>query len=327
LLKYFDAYFYQANWGSLRLMFRFPGGLLDEADILTYCMDEYISFETFGKYQVLDLDFNPEDGGWMEAEASLSYFIPLRADLLEGDYRLLYLAWLKAETRYGDSYADEEYEEDDPDISAYDREPPVPAGLKKLSPSLQNFIKVFGVDPFLVQAAAEASPDLKKALPVDYRELIERLPREDCEGFLVRLAEGEPGVGLALRKHLSRWLPQECRPPARRRTIQQLIQRAGELDKAEKKRRAEAAHHKHLVEMKALGVREDQVWQQVETLLDTGRKIASVYDEATALLERLNQLSEFQETRDVFQVHLLHLSQKYASRPSLIHRWKERGWI
>jgi hypothetical protein len=27
------------------------------------------------------------------------------------------------------------------------------------------------------QAAAEASPDLKKALSIDYRELIERLPR------------------------------------------------------------------------------------------------------------------------------------------------------
>ena len=26
LLKYFDAYFYQANWGSMRLTFRFPKG-------------------------------------------------------------------------------------------------------------------------------------------------------------------------------------------------------------------------------------------------------------------------------------------------------------
>ncbi len=34
LLKYFDAYFYLANWGSLRLMFRFPKGLLDEATAL-----------------------------------------------------------------------------------------------------------------------------------------------------------------------------------------------------------------------------------------------------------------------------------------------------
>ena len=68
LLKYFDAYFYLANWGSLRLMFRFPKGLLDEADIETYCIDEFITFETIGRYQVLDLDFSPEDGmvGWKQ---------------------------------------------------------------------------------------------------------------------------------------------------------------------------------------------------------------------------------------------------------------------
>jgi len=328
LLKYFDAYFYLANWGSLRLMFRFPKGLLDEADIEPYCIDAYITFETIGKYQVLDLDFSPDDGeGWMEAEAGLSHFISLRADLLEGDYRLLYLVWLKAMTMYGDLYEGEENENGDLDVAAYDREPPVPPGLKKLSPSLQNFVQVFEIDPFLVQAAAEASPDLKNTLSVDYRELIERLPREEYDDFLVRLAEGDPGVGLALRKCLSAYLPQERPQPAGRRTIQQLRQRAEQIEKAEKKRQAEAARQKHIAEMKALAAREAQVWQQVETLLDTGRKIASVYNEATELLEKLKQLADFQDTRDSFQAHLHRLAQKYASRPSLIDRWKNRGWV
>lgn len=328
LLKYFDAYFYLANWGSLRLMFRFPKGLLEEADILPYCIDELITFDTIGKYQVLDLDFGPEEGeGWMEAEASLSYFIRLRADLLEGDFRLLYLAWLKAMTMYGDPYADEEYEDDESDIAAYDREPPVPLGLKKLSPSLQNFVQIFKIDPFLVKAAAESSPDLKDSLSVDYRELIGRLPRAECDDFLVHLAGGDPGVGLALRKRLIAFLPQKRLEQTGRRPIQQLLQRAEELENAEKKHRAEAARQKHIAEMKALAAHEAQVWNQVEDLLDTGRKIASVYDEATALLEKLKQLSEFQDTREVFQARLHQLAQKYALRPSLIDRWKKRGWV
>jgi hypothetical protein len=327
LLKYFDAYFYLANWGSLRLMFRFPKELLEEADIEPYCIDEYITFETIGKYQVLDLDFNPEDGGgWMEAEAGLSHFIHLRADLLAGDFSLLYLAWLKAITLDGDTYEDED-EDEDTDITAYDREPPVPPGLKKLSPPLQNFVQIFEIDSFLVQAAAEESPDPKKALTVDYHELIGRLPREECDDFLARLAEGDPGVGLALRKRLSAFLPQERPQPAGRRTIQQLLQRAKQLEKAEKKRQAEAARQKHIAEMKALAAREAGVWNQVENLLETGRKIASVYDEATELLEKLKQLAEFQDTRDIFRVRLYQLAQKYASRPSLIDRWKKRGWI
>lgn len=327
LLKYFDAYFYLANWGSLRLMFRFPKELLDEADILPFCVDDFITIETVGNYQVLDLAFNPDDGGdWMEEEASLSHFIRLRADLLEGDYRLLYLAWLKAMTFYGDPY-DEEYEDDGSEVAEYNREPPVPPGLKKLTPSLENFAQVFGISHFQVRAAAEASPDLKNALAVDYRELIGRLPREECDDFLARLAEGDPGVGLALRKRLGAYLPKAPYQSAGRRTIQQLLQRAEKLEKAEDDRRAEAARQKHIAEMKALAAREAQVWQQVERILDTGRKIASVYDEATALLEKLYQLAEFQNRRDSFKMRFYHLAQKYGSRPSLIDRWKKRGWV
>ena len=65
----------------------------------------------------------------------------------------------------------------------------------------------------------------------------------------------------------------------------------------------------------------------METLLDTGRKIASVYDEATALLEKLKQLAEFQDTLDTFRARLHQLAQKYATRPSLVDRWKKRGWV
>jgi hypothetical protein len=329
LLKYFDAYFYLANWGSLQLMFRFPKGMLDEDDIEPYCIDGYITFETIGKYQVLDLDFSPEycGSGWMAAEADLAHFIRLRVDLLECDYRLLYLAWLKAMTFKGNLYDDEEYEDNDPDHAEFDREPPVPPGLKILSPSLRNFVQVFEIDPYLVQAATEASPDLKKVMTVDYRELIGRLPRSGCDDFLVRLAESDPGVGLALRKRLGAFQPQERPQPARRRTIQQLLQYAEQLEKAEKERQAEAAHQMHIAEMKALVEHETQVWQQVETLLDTGHKIAAVYDEATGMLEKLKLLSEFKATRDIFHARLQKLAQKYISRPSLIDRWKKRGWV
>jgi hypothetical protein len=328
LLKYFDGYFYLANWGNLRLMFRFPKGLLDEADIEPYCMAEQITFETADRHQVLDLDFNPEDGqGWIEAEAGLSLFLPLRADLLAGDFRLLYLAWLKAMTLYGAVDEVGESENNDLDQLAYDREPPVPPGLKKLSPPLQNFVQVFEINPFLVQAAAEASPDLKKTLALDYRTLISRLSQDERADFLIRLAEGDPGAGLALRKRLNAFLPQERSHAAKPRTIQQLLQRAKELEQAAQKRRAEEARKKHVAEMKALAAREAQAWQQVDSLLAKGRKIASVYDEATGILERLKQLSEFQDRRDDFRARVRQLAQKYGSRPSLIERWRHRGWV
>ncbi len=324
LLSYFDAYFYQANWGSLRLMFRFPKGILNETELAPYWDGEVVSFETHGEYQVLDIDFNPEDSGWMEEVAvDLSDFISLRADLLQGDYRLLYLTWLKEMTFYGDPEDGQ-----DEDSRAHDLEPPIPPGLKKLTPALNNVMRVFDIDPFLVQAAAEASPEMGKPLSIDYREWIARLPRKECDDFLTRLAEGEPTVGMALRKRLGEFLPQgQPIQTVGKRTLGELLLRARQLKEAENRRQAEEARLKHITEMKALAKREPQVWQEVDRLLENGQKIASVYDQATALLESLQKLSEFQDTRDIFQARVHQLAEKYASRPSLIKRWQKQGWV
>ncbi len=327
LLQYFDGYFYMANWGSLRLMFRFPKGLLDDADVEPYCVDGCVTFETTGQHQVLNLEFNPEDGeSWMEAEAGagLSLLIQLRADLADGDYRLLYLAWLKAMTLEGGMDVDGE---GDPDDLAYDHEPPVPPGLKKLSPSLQNFVGTFALDTFLVQAAAEASPELRGDRAINYRDLLGQLAPHERDGFLIRLAEGEPGIGFALRKRLSTLAPSAQLPGAAARTLQQLFQRARQLEIAEQARQAEDVHQKHVAEMKALAARETQTWQHVNDLLANGRKIASVYDEATQTLEKLQQLAEFQSRRDDFRAKVGQLAERYHARPSLIERWSKRGWI
>jgi hypothetical protein len=56
----------------------------------------------------------------MKAEEDLLFFIRLRVDLLEGDYRLLYLAWLKAMILFGDAYDDEEFEDNDPEITKFE---------------------------------------------------------------------------------------------------------------------------------------------------------------------------------------------------------------
>src|SRR6266542_2135045 len=118
LARYFDAFLYQANWGTTILMFRFPLGLLDEDAVAAYRVEELIEFSIEGQHQILEIRFDDEGGGgWIEENSELSNMVGLRNDILEGDYRCLYLAWLKAA-----SWAD-------PDESAELEEPPVPAGL------------------------------------------------------------------------------------------------------------------------------------------------------------------------------------------------------
>ena len=53
--------------------------------------------------------------------------------------------------------------------------------------------------------------------------------------------------------------------------------------------------------MKTLAEREEQAWREVGRMLNQGRRIASVYDDATARLKKLEQLADFQRTERIFQ--------------------------
>jgi len=43
LVRFFDAHLYLANWGSRRLIFRFPAGLLNREVIQAYCVRDRIT--------------------------------------------------------------------------------------------------------------------------------------------------------------------------------------------------------------------------------------------------------------------------------------------
>lgn len=328
LLQYFDAYFYLTNWGSLRLMFRFPAGLLDTTEITAYCNHDCIAFHSTAEYQLLDISFCPEDGGsWLDdLHAGLDHFVHLRADLMAGDYRLLYLAWLKAMT-FADCGGYQALDDDDWQLMGDDPEPPVPAGLSGLSSPLLSFVRAFEIDPFLVKAAAEASAEMEEVSITVIGNRVQQLSREECDRFLVQLALGDPRAGPDLRKRLGGVQPKRNAEFPERRTIRQLLRRASELAEIERQRQAEAARLKHRADMLALAPREAQVWQQVESLLSDGRRIAAVYDEATGILDQLRQLSEFQDTRQIFQARLQELAIRFASRRALIGRWTKRGWL
>lgn len=328
LIDYFDAYFYCANWGSLQLMFRFPKGLVDKSAVAPYCNSELISFGSVGEYDILDLSFHADGyypgDGWMEAERGLSGFIRLRDDLIEGDYRLLYLTWLRAMNMH-DPYLDEA---GNANTNNNELEPPVPAGLNKLSPGLQYFITVFEVDLHLIQAAAERSDPLSKANKIDYRTLVSQLPRTEADTFLADMAEGKSGTAAVLRKRLAGFLPQEKSIQNEQpRSMQRLRNHAVQLEEAERKRLAEEARKKHIAEMNALARREEQAWEEVDQLLSKGRKIASVYDNATEQLKKLAQLAEFKNAHPAFQSRIQALAEKYASRKALIERWRREGWV
>ncbi len=60
------------------------------------CIRKRIAFKAVNGFDILDIDLSEEAGGeWIEGGGCLSGLVPLRRDIIEADYRCLYLAWLK----------------------------------------------------------------------------------------------------------------------------------------------------------------------------------------------------------------------------------------
>ena len=93
---------------------------------------------------VLDFMSDTEESEFdEESEGSLASLSQLRAELMRGDLRPVYLAWLLA------------VQAEDVDDDA--REPPVPAGLAELTAAQQAMIEFLRLDADLVAAAASGS--------------------------------------------------------------------------------------------------------------------------------------------------------------------------
>lgn len=314
LSRYFDACLYAANWGTRRLMFRFPQGLIDLAAVEPYCHEGSIEFAGLGAHQILEIELGEEEGlGWVEAEGVLSGLIQLRNDILEGDYRSLYLAWLKAVTL------------DDPEAAANEQEPPVPAGLRKLTPALQRLAQFFDIDSHLVESAATASAaETSTISDKALQQAIARLTREECNEFLFRLVKGEAGLGLAL-KHQLRGIFKTSPSPedSPRRSVRQLLKAARRLSEQEAQRQREEAERRRIEELKKLAKREAQAWREIETLIQ--RSQAKAYDEAVKQLLKLRELAEFQNTQPDFIQRMSQVRERYQSRHSFIQRLERVG--
>lgn len=311
LLQYFDAMFYIANWGSCQLMFRFPKKVLDLDQMRVYChppiVEEFVSLTEKGEYVVLNLEWHEEapDWGWVEGEGWLPRLMGLRDDILRGDYRLLYLAWLKAITL-------------EEEMLGTVKEPPVPPGLRQLSPGLRAFIELFELDEHLVAAAAEASGSPEVVSEVDLRRAIGQLSREQAETWLLRLTQGEAQLSVAFNRELAKLSDRPQTNPPTRRTIGDLQTAAERIEKEARARRAAEAQARHLKKMESLAAREAQLWQEIVDLLE--QKTASAYEQAVQHLADLRDLAQHQGEQTAFQTRLNKIYRDYHNRSALLRR-------
>lgn len=325
LAKYFDAYLYFSNWGSYDLAFSFPKGLIDAAALEVYFDEEHVNIREIEGKLVLKFEKRDEDGygGDYGEQSYLSTLSRLRDDIIQGDHRVLYIAWLNAMAAASYWY---EEDEDDPDNFYLDPEPPVPAGLNELNLPLRTFMEAFEIDPFLVAAAAERSPRLVPLRKTAFDSAISKLSREEADDFLLKIANGEPGASAALRKKLRSFEQPSEKTQVEPRKIGELFKRADELEEIENKRVAKERRKKHIGRMKKLEKEEPKLWLDVERLLAGGTK-AKLYDEATEVLGKLYELAEFKGEASRFKTQVQKFAKQYERRRALIERWERKGWV
>jgi hypothetical protein len=96
--RYFDAHLYFTNWGTHRLILRLPKGRVDVKAVKPYFAGGHASrFISKGEHVVLDLTSDTEEPEYDEqSQGALAALSPVRAELMQGDLRPAYLAWLLA---------------------------------------------------------------------------------------------------------------------------------------------------------------------------------------------------------------------------------------
>jgi hypothetical protein len=234
---------------------------------------------------------------------------------MQQDYRLLYIAWLKAITLKPPDESDGEY-----------IHPPVPPGLKHLSQPLSDFVELLEVDEFLVRVAAKFSPEHKEITKTALQDALSKLTQDECSDFLLRLALNEPNLSAQLKRRLEEFIKQDSGDPLEKADRLPVL---ALLDQAERERELEAEKQKALEEAKRkqelekLSKQEPQLWKEVDTLI--AKKQIKAYDEAVNILVELEKLAEHQGTGNRFQEKINQLHQTHIRLPGLKSRMRSEG--
>ncbi len=322
--KYFDAFLYVANWGTHWFMLKVPRQLVDVDLVRRYCPGESARIHEKGDHIIFEFTSQTEDYDWEEGEGWLSSLISLRADILHGDYRSLYLAWL-----FCAEMEEMEYDE---------LEPPVPPNLIDLNAPLNSFADFMRIDTDLIAVAAENS--ISEEQQTDHKALkkwICNLPESEKDDILFQVVEApRPHLRAELLQRFQQAIStkENSKMDNQLRSVEELISRAEKYteergrraaeqkarEQARKKREEALAREQHL---ESLAGRENSIWKKVGELIDS--KQPTKYDEAVKLLVDLRDLNKKNGKEKTFIQKLNTICTKHYRKVSFIDRVQKAG--
>jgi hypothetical protein len=330
--KYFDAFLYVANWGTHRLMLRVPAKAFDAEAAEAYCAEPGFELHERGEHLILEFVSETEPGDdWDEGEHWLPSLLPLRTDLLAGDLRCLYLAWLSS-LDYGE-------------VDDAAPEPPVPPGLQRLTGALKSFAEFLRVDDELLEVATAGASGEAPAGPSEEEMAawVAALPAGEKDSLLLHALQGDDPYWSAelQRRFRSDWAASRsvgagsASPDRLARTGAELLtardaladeSRRQEEEKRvrERERRARKQAAARAEYLDRLARREAAAWQEVEAKIQT--KQPKEYDQAVALLKDLRELAERRGKPEAALARIREVRERHGKKPSLMERFDRAGF-
>ncbi len=312
----YDVHLHYANYGVRKLLFRLPLGLpLSEKQFKAYAMEYSIEWrkDKCGKGGMLsiqpecDAGFYSED--YFDFERMVACLPKIREGLMTGDTRGLYLAWLACN-----------WEEES-------REPPVPAGLGKLTPELAELINFYELDSDLLAAASEQSPKLPgqatrepdvddwlaNQSPDTLRALMRRVLEDDAAAV-----RAEVLADMRNQSDLASW---PANPGSR--TLEELRELASA--KADQRKKREIASEKRKLEKRLAKIRNDPAAaiSDAEKLIQS--RSTQNYTKAAKMLAELRDAVGGDEGSRIADQAAMKLAKKYPTLSYAKRAFKEQG--
>ena len=320
--RWFDAFLYVANWGTHWFMLRLPRKLLDWREVSEYLLEDGIEGWQTSEHVVLSWTSETEEPDWEQGSGWLASLVGVRASLMRGDYRSLYLGWLAeaAAGRLEDDF----------------REPPVPHGLAELDAAHRSLADFLRIPVDLITAAAETSAPLQSIDigPAEVARWVADRSGAEKDAWLTSLILNDRSHSLAaLRQRIERELnPAAGAGSCERRTVAELQESANALrgkrksreaaERAAKEaREAAAAAKRRQVYLASLRGRDKELWHQVDNL--AGLRNAAAYKEAVERLLDLRDLAMEAGSDADFMERLQGFRLEHGSKSALMRRLDE----
>ena len=321
--RWFDLHLYLANWGSRRFMIRLPKKFIDRErfDDFLPGVGEVAIFDSADS-TIIDVgvgEILQDSYEWDDGSGRLAALAPLRADLLSGDLRILYLAWL-----IGVQW----------NTVPADKTEPLP-GIGPMNAGLEAFADFFRIDPDLVCAASESgavseTPELSAET---FRAALDAMPDEEKTSWFWRLVQGDLRVAAEVKSRVGEAISSESARTGLR-TVSELRARAREIRREreaaaaeqrearrlESERRKEEERRARLDSLRLCG---ESVWQDIED--EISRKNVSAYDRAAVLISDLRTLAQEDGAEDAFSSRLDSLRFRHRRKGRLMERLYRLG--